>query len=147
MFGISHDRLLDLKYQIGLGGKETDIENFWLLLLLDLGVIGFTAFLAVFAAFLLHIARYSRDLNGWLLVISALIINSGSNSLGVKSVDLFMEVAFLVAISGYAGYRRPVPMRFGSDQHRLFLHRRPVGSLGAIVAPVRGLRLLRSKLS
>ena len=106
LFGISHDDLNVLKYQIGLGGKETDIENFWFLMLLNLGVIGFSVFCAVFGALLFHLGRYSRSTNGWLLVIASLIIDSGSNSLGVKTSDLFIEVAFLVAMAGYADHVR-----------------------------------------
>jgi hypothetical protein len=106
LFGISHDDLNLLKYQIGLGGKETDIENFWFLMLLNLGLIGFTVFLAAFGGFLYHLGRYTRNMNGWLLLISALIIDSGSNSLGVKTCDLFIETAFLMAISGYADVNR-----------------------------------------
>jgi hypothetical protein len=106
LFGIPKIDLSVLKYQIGLGGKETDIENFWLLMFLDLGVIGFTVFLSVFGMFLYHLGRMSRDFNGWLLVIAALIIDSGANSLGVKSNDLFFEVGFIVAMSGYAEFIR-----------------------------------------
>ena len=110
LFGISHDDLAVLKYQIGLGGIETDIENFWMLMMLNLGAIGFTLFVAVFVAFLGHLAVYARNLNGWLLVIAAIIVDSGSNSLGVKSSDLFIEVAFIVAMSGYAEYTRTTPV-------------------------------------
>lgn len=108
LFGISKEQLAGLKYQIELGGKDTDIENFWILIFLDLGVFGFTVFLALFGGFLLHLARYTRTLNGWLLVGSALVIDSTSNSLGVWSNDLLIEVAFMVAISGF---RDHVPAR------------------------------------
>ncbi len=104
LFGISKDELFVLKYQIGLGGADTDIENFWILLFLDLGSIGFTVFLALFVGFIIHLARYAGTLNGWLLAGSAFIIDSSSNSLGVWSNDLLLEVAFLVAISGYRNY-------------------------------------------
>lgn len=145
LFGISHDYLIVLKYQIGLGGKDTDIENFWFLMILDLGVIGFSVFVVVFGVFLVHLGRYAGDLNGWLLMISALIIDSGSNSLGTKSCDLFLEVAFLVAISGYAGYRRT--SRVVTERRRSRFPDFPsrVKSLGSVVTRSRGLRVLRSK--
>jgi hypothetical protein len=108
LFGIRLADLEALKYQIGLSGNDVDIENFWLLLFLNLGAIGFVAFVITFGIFLLHIARYGGGLNGWMLMLSALIIDSGSNSLGTKSSDLFIEVAFLVAMSGFRNYvRRP----------------------------------------
>jgi hypothetical protein len=114
LFGITKENLNDLKYQIALGGKDTDIENFWILIFLDLGIIGFSVFVALFGGFLVHMARYANTLNGWLLVGSALVIDSSSNSLGVWSNDLFVEVAFLVAVSGFRDYvpvRRPRRVR------------------------------------
>jgi hypothetical protein len=143
LFGISHDDLAVLKYQIGLGGKDTDIENFWMLMLLNLGLIGFAIFLAAFAAFLFHLGRYSRSVNGWLLVISSLIIDSGSNSLGVKSSDLFIEVAFLVAMAGYAGYQ-PAPRLVAKlPRPRLQTFGQPQSALGYVsAARSRGLRVV-----
>jgi hypothetical protein len=111
LFGISRENVDILKYQIGLGGKQVDIENFWALMLLNLGAIGFAAFVVVFGAFLWHVGRASKSAYGWLLVIAALVIDTSSNSLGVKSVDLFMETAFLIALSGYADYRVVQPVR------------------------------------
>jgi hypothetical protein len=105
LFGVPLADLEALKYQIGLNASE-DIENFWLLLCLNLGAIGFVVFVTVFGCFLLHIARYGGGLNGWLLMVSALIIDSSSNSLGTKSNDLFIEVAFLMAMSGFKSYVR-----------------------------------------
>ena len=48
LFGISMADLSFLKYQIGLGGIDTDIENFWLLTFLNLGIIAFIPFLFLF---------------------------------------------------------------------------------------------------
>ena len=104
LFGISKEELAVLKYQIGLASKDTDIENFWILMFLDLGSIGFAVFVSLFAGFIVHLARYAGTLNGWLLAGSAFVIDSSSNSLGVWSNDLLIEVAFLVAISGYRNY-------------------------------------------
>ena len=105
LFGVPLADLEAMKYQIGLDASE-DIENFWLLLLLNLGAIGFVAFLIMFGAFLVHIARCGGGLNGWMLMLAALIIDSSSNSLGTKSNDLFIEVAFLMAMSGFRNYAR-----------------------------------------
>jgi polysaccharide biosynthesis protein VpsF len=101
LFGISLVDLQQLKYQIGLGAKDTDIENFWLLMFLNLGSIGFAAFLAVFFSFLVHLARYAGRVVGWVLVVSMILIASSSNSLGVKTSDLLILVAFVIAVSGY----------------------------------------------
>ena len=50
LFGVPLDRLDVLKYQIGLGEATTDIENFWLLMFLNLGVMGFVVFLVALGA-------------------------------------------------------------------------------------------------
>jgi hypothetical protein len=143
LFGISHNNLKVLKYQIGLGGTDTDIENFWILLLLNLGVIGFAVLAVVFGAFLFHLGRYSRDLNGWLLIISALIIDSGSNSLGVKTNDLFIATAFLVSMSGYADYTRSPRILTSRIRNHSWTSERQRGALGHIpAARSRGLRTL-----
>jgi hypothetical protein len=144
LFGISHENLDLLKYQIGLGGKETDIENFWILMLLNLGVMGFGVFLAVFGAFLYYLGRQTRSMYGWLLVISALIIDSGSNSLGSKSADLFIEVAFVMALSGYDGY---IPNARASVLRHVSSHLlRSSGALAAVATTrSRALRILGSR--
>jgi hypothetical protein len=100
LFGVPMDELLALKYQVGITGVE-DIENFWLLIFLNLGAIGFLAFLLVFGMFLAHVANYAGGLYGWVLMLVGLIIDSGANSLGTKSNDLVIEVAMLMAIAGY----------------------------------------------
>ena len=144
LFGVPLTELEALKYQIGLSGAE-DIENFWLLLFLDLGGIGFVGFLVMFSAFLWHLARYGRGMNAWLLMFSALIINSSSNSLGSKSNDLFIEAAFLIAMSGYASYVRQPRRVAASTTRRL---NRSEGALGAVVASrTRRLRKLMPRVS
>jgi hypothetical protein len=148
LFGISQVDLANLKYQIGLGGKDTDIENCWILLLFQFGAIGYSVFLFVLGAFTYHLCKFARSPFGWLLTFMTLVVDSGSNSLGVKTADLFFQVAFLVAISGYAGYERP--LRVGSQmrlQGRFTSLERPLGTLGPVIARARGLRLLRSRTS
>ena len=115
LFGISHVDLNILKYQIGLGGKDTDIENCWLLMFLNLGGIGFLVFLAILGAFAVHLCRQSGSMFGWLMIISSMIIDSTANSLGVRTNDLLIEVAFAVAISGYKDFEpvRGVQRRLG----------------------------------
>ena len=134
VFGISKDRLAALKYQIGLGANDTDIENFWILIFLDLGVIGFSVFLTIFLLFLRYLARLGGSLNGWLLVIGALIIDSSSNSLGVWTNDLMIEVAFAMAISGFRDY---VPVRVAPRRLWALPVRRPVATRGSL-APLPG---------
>jgi hypothetical protein len=148
LFGMSREQLAVLKFQIGLGGKETAAENFWILMLLDLGVIGFAVFSAVFMGFLYHLGRVSRNMNGWLLVLASLIIDTGSNSLGVKTYDLFIEVAFVIAMSGYAGYARSPRMAMPRVWNRLRPAGRPTSAIGEVAATNnRGLQVLASRPS
>jgi hypothetical protein len=101
LFGVSLDRLDILKYQIGLGAATTDIENFWLLMFLNLGVMGFVVFLIALGLFLMHLGRTTAHPLGWILMLGAILIDSTSNSLGRKSVDLFFMVACMIAMTGY----------------------------------------------
>jgi hypothetical protein len=101
LFGVTPDRLGTLKYQIGLGDATTDIENFWLLMFLNLGAIGFVVFLVALGLFLMHLGRTTAHPLGWMLLLSAILIDSTSNSLGRKSVDLFFMAACMIAMTGY----------------------------------------------
>jgi hypothetical protein len=101
LFGVPMQRLEILKYQIGLASETTDIENFWLLMFLNLGVIGFFVFLISLALLILHLGRTTAHPLGWMLLIAAIIIDSTSNSLGRKSVDLLFMVACMVAMTGF----------------------------------------------
>jgi hypothetical protein len=101
LFGVGPDRLASLKYQIGLAQASTDIENFWLLMFLNLGVIGFVVFLIALGLFLVHLGRTTDHPLGWILLAVAIMIDSTSNSLGRKSVDLFFMAACMIAMTGY----------------------------------------------
>nr|WP_294566127.1 VpsF family polysaccharide biosynthesis protein [uncultured Rhodopila sp.] len=101
LFGVPPDRLEVMKYQIGLGGATTDIENFWLLMFLNLGGIGFAVYVAALVLFIVHLGRTANHPLGWMLLISTIIIASTSNSLGRKSTDLFFMTTCIVAMTGY----------------------------------------------
>jgi len=111
LFGVSMVDLMHLKYQIGLGRDDTDIENFWLLMFLNLGGIGFAVFVAILLTFLVHLGRYARQPAGWVLLVGAIIIESGSNSLGVKTSDLCIIAAFMVALSAFQKVTVPPVVR------------------------------------
>ncbi|MBV8853129.1 MAG: hypothetical protein JOY91_07000, partial [Sinobacteraceae bacterium] len=93
----------------------------------------FTVFVAIFLTFLYHLARVGGNLNAWLMVVAALIIDSSSNSLGVWTNDLMVEVAFVMAIAGYRDY---VPVRVIPRLARMMsAHRRPAGQGGLTLLP------------
>lgn len=101
LFGVPPDRLGHLKYEIGLGSATTDIENFWLLMFLNLGSIGFVVFVIALSMFVAHLGRTTAHPLGWMLMFAAILIDSSSNSLGRKSVDLFLMAAYMIAMTGY----------------------------------------------
>jgi hypothetical protein len=124
LFGVPLDRLTILKYQIGLGAETTDIENFWLLMFLNLGIMGFIVFLIALALFIVHLGRRTGHPLGWMLLIGSIIVDSTSNSLGRKSVDLVFMVACMVAMTGYPrtapamSFRRRVVTTFRQTTER-----------------------------
>lgn len=75
LFGVSMERLEVLKYQIGLAAANTDIENFWLRMFLNLGAMGFTVFLVAFGFFLVHMGRAVAHPLGWMLLFSAVLVD------------------------------------------------------------------------
>jgi hypothetical protein len=139
LFGVAPDRLEVMKYQIGLGSATTDIENFWLLMFLNLGGIGFAIYVTALGLFIVHLGRTANNPLGWMLLISMIIIASTSNSLGRKSTDLFYATACIMAMTGYpktasAPAKKPVsrdrPMGVRTSQ-RLGLQPTPVKLLGS----------------
>ena len=116
LFGVTPDRLFLLKYQIGLGNATTDIENFWLLMFLNLGAIGFVVFLIALALLIAHLGRTTAHPLGWMLLIAAILIDSSSNSLGRKSADLVFMVACITAMTGFLA---PEPARMASVRRKV----------------------------
>jgi len=91
---------LDLVYQqAGLNG----VENPLILIFLNLGIIGLPIFAFGVVAYFLYLRRAYPD-SGWLL-LAAILILSGSNSIGVKTPDLFMMTACAVTMKGYTWQR------------------------------------------
>jgi hypothetical protein len=125
LFGVPLARLDILKYQIGLGADTTDIENFWLLMFLNLGVMGFAVFLVALGLFIVHLGRTTGHPLGWMLLVAAIVVDSTSNSLGRKSVDLIFMVACMVAMTGYprtapaVSFRRRAITTFRRTSERL----------------------------
>ena len=68
---------------------------------LNLGGIGFIVFLFALGLFISYLGRTTDHPLGWMLLLAAILIDSTSNSLGRKSVDLFFLAACMVAMTGY----------------------------------------------
>jgi hypothetical protein len=123
-------RLGLLKYQIGLAATDTDIENFWLLSFLDLGIIGFVVWLVALGLFVVHHGRNSRSPYGWMMLLAFIIIDSTANSLGRKSSDLVFLSAIMIGLSGYRRPQEAVATTARLALQRFIRHRMPVGVVG-----------------
>ncbi len=104
LFGISAARELEYIYQLGLTYHFEIVENFWLVALMNLGLLGFVCYLAGFFAFLAHLWRFARPL-GRAILVTTILVASTSNSLGRKSNVLFVMTACIVATTGFARAR------------------------------------------
>jgi hypothetical protein len=100
LFGTPRDRVDQMTAQIGLG-SGSGIENPWLLLFLNLGIINLIPFLFGLSMFLVYLARLGGWPLGWILIGSYIAVASTNNSLGVKTSDLGFLVAFTFAMSGF----------------------------------------------
>jgi hypothetical protein len=95
MFGTPAAELGSIYQQVGLRG----VENPFILIFLNLGIVGVPFLGGGLLAYFLYIRRAYPD-SGWLLG-AALLILSTSNSIGTKSPDLFMMTACAVSMKSY----------------------------------------------
>lgn len=99
LLGISAERITEISYRINLQVAMAYIENPWLMMLMYLGAVGFTLWLASTLAFLRSLARH-KNVALKLAIVAYFVIASTSNSFGRKdSTYLIMVVA--VACAGY----------------------------------------------
>ena len=99
MFGTPVADLQQIYEQVGIPG----VESPFILIFLNLGIIGSPIFAFGLIVYFLYLRRAYPD-SGWLL-LAAILILSSSNSIGVKSPDLFMMTACAVTMTGQAGVR------------------------------------------
>jgi hypothetical protein len=92
LFGTPRDDLLALLTPLWLQSGVEVIENFWLLMFVNLGVVGFPIFLVGLLT-LLAWCWQRTGVRGRLLLLSVLVVVSTSNSLGRKSTLLVGLVA------------------------------------------------------
>lgn len=102
-YGIPFDRLAKMVWQVGLDIPFGDIENFWILELVNMGAIAYVFWLLSFGAILLW--GY-RTANGWgkVLLLSVVLVASSSNSIARKSNVL--NALFPTVIATMVGKRR-----------------------------------------
>lgn len=112
MFGTRRQDLLALLTPLWLGYGVEVIENFWLLMFVAFGLIGFPLFVGSLLSLLLWCWRRSA-LQGRLLVLAVMLVASTSNSLGRKSTILVCLVATVACLSAEALRAEPSPAFIG----------------------------------
>ena len=98
IFGTKREDLLDLLTPLWLQSGVEQIENFWLLMFVSLGAVGFTVFVLGFSTFLVWCWQRT-GLRGRILLLSVMAVVSTSNSLGRKSTLLVGLVAAIACNS------------------------------------------------
>ena len=129
LYGTTREHVDLMANQIGLTSQGSGIENPWLLIFLNLGMINLIPFLVGLSMFLVYLARRGGWPLGWLLVCTYITIASTNNSLGVKTSDLSFLVAVVIAMSGFRNQTSaissesklnlelaPQPLRSGTSQ-------------------------------
>jgi hypothetical protein len=117
LFGARREELIAVLTPLWLTDGVEVIENFWLLMFVNLGAPGFLVFIVGFGALLLHFWEQST-MRGQILLISTILAASTSNSLGRKSTLLVILVAAMTNFSKLAATRdrsvyleiRPMPV-------------------------------------
>ncbi|WP_408949868.1 VpsF family polysaccharide biosynthesis protein [Lysobacter sp. Hz 25] len=100
LFGISPAQIHAVSARVGLSANLEAIENFWLFMLLQLGVFGFAVFaLGLLCAFWL-LWRRAGSGGRWTLLVF-LITASTTNSLASKTSALTLLFAVLCGVAGY----------------------------------------------
>ncbi len=110
LFGVPREDLLHMLNRLRLGTGVEVIENFWLLMFVSLGALGFPLFLAGLGALLAWC--WQRTVRpGRALLVGALIVASSSNSLGRKSTILVCLVATTACIPARSAESRAPLLR------------------------------------
>ena len=97
VFGTPREDLLALLVPLRLGPGVEVIENFWLLMFVNFGLLGFPVFFGALWALFAWCWRRSL-IQGRLLLFGVLLVTSTSNSIGRKSTILVCMVAAVTCI-------------------------------------------------
>ena len=103
-FGISPAEIRTIIYRLGLIHPMQTIENFWLIMLLQLGIVGLVPFIAGLFAGGAYLWRLSET-RGRIALVLFFIVGSSNISLASKTCAL---ATLFIALIGAATYTRPV---------------------------------------
>jgi hypothetical protein len=96
LFGMSPARITEILVFLKATTLLTDIENFWILLLLQFGGTAFLFFVVAFIGVAWHLLRQAPTPMR-LMFLVFLTLASSNNSLATKSQDLALTLAMMVA--------------------------------------------------
>lgn len=107
LFGTDATVTTRLLFNINAG----ELENCWLAMFVDLGLVGFSIMFIGLAAFVIHLLRYAargRESAVWgaILIVAFLVMISGFNSIGRKGCELLYLTAMIYAAAPVARLRR-----------------------------------------
>jgi hypothetical protein len=104
-FGISIPRIENIAVRVGIDPRYEAIENFWLYMLLLLGIVGFALFVLGLVLLVVHLWRVAK-LPLRVALVVYFVLASGANTLASKTVSLLM---FTLAVQCAAAIR-PLPI-------------------------------------
>jgi hypothetical protein len=104
-FGTPVSRMDAITTRLNLDASFIGAENFLLVAVINLGIVGSIAYIIGFSSFLVSLWRRS-PLIGRVALATTLLIASGSNSFSTKSSLLFILVATLAAMAAFAASSR-----------------------------------------
>lgn len=104
--GVSPARIEEIAARIGIDLRYEALENFWIVLLMQLGLLGFTPFLIGLAAGVWHVWRVAAAPMR-LAVLCYFLVASGANTLASKSVSLTLLFVVMLGSAAWVQARPP----------------------------------------
>jgi hypothetical protein len=97
-FGVPVERIESIAGLVGIDLRYEAIENFWIVLLVQLGLVGFSLFMLGLGCIVVHLWRISR-LPARLALVVYFVIASGGNTLASKTPSLVLLLVALQSAS------------------------------------------------
>lgn len=134
LFGMPQSAIDYILFRLHYLYNVTVIENFWLGLLMQVGVVGLSLFVIGLFAALVQLWRRSEGA-GKMAIVYFMIVASANNSLSTKNISMIMMFLAVLGIGAYARCRRAAGIA-GAGVGRPLPPQRPFPR-GGYRAPVR----------
>jgi hypothetical protein len=122
-FGIGPEGIERVLTQLKSTTTLTDIENVWILLLLNFGLLSWTLFVLAFGWLMLTLLK-GAPMGAKAAAVVFVVMSSATNSLAVKDSSLVLLVVAVMGAASYArlaqGYRPSAARAGGSNSRRGF---------------------------